>query len=98
MILVPVIGAAAFAVWSWQRNLPPTHEQCVAQAEHQLDLLLGDGIAKEANEHPRDYEQLRQSMITPCETYWTRRYVDCRLHASSYAASEACTEVGRLRQ
>ena len=97
MILVPVIGGGAFAVWSWRRNLAPTHEQCVAQAEHQLELVLGDRIATEATEHPRDYDKLRQSMITPCEVYWTRRYVDCRLHAPSFAATEACADVGRLR-
>jgi hypothetical protein len=98
-----VLLASPFALvglwfgWSWFSRRPPTHEVCVAQAEHRLDLMFGDKLAEEANEHRDDYERLRSSMITTCERYWTRRYAECLLRAPSPAAVEECEKVGRVR-
>jgi hypothetical protein len=98
VLLATPLALLGLAVgWSWFSGRPPTHEMCVAQAEHRLDLMFGEKLAHEANEHPADHERLRNSMITTCERYWTRRYAACLMRAASPAAVEECEKVGRVR-
>ena len=96
--VVCLAPAAALVVWRWLGRRPASHELCVAQAEHRLELLFGSRLAEEAEEHPRDYEKLRTSMITTCEQYWTRAYAQCSRDAPSQLALEACEQIGRVRR
>jgi hypothetical protein len=101
-VAVLFLGAAgclaAFVLWHRLGDRPPTHELCVAQAEHRFDLMFGDGLAAEANAHPSDYARLRTNMITTCESYWTHAYVRCLIEARTLAATDACEAVGRVRR
>lgn len=59
--------------------------------------MFGSRLAEEAEEHPRDYEKLRTSMIATCEGYWTRAYAQCLKDAPSLLAVEDCEKIGRVR-
>ena len=79
-------------------NRPPSHALCVDQAERRLERMLGDRIAREATEHPADYERLRSSMIDTCDNYWTRRYAECMREQGGAGLTEACERLGRVRE
>ena len=100
LLLVVLLGVpAAFYAWVRSATLQPSHQMCVAQAEHRLELDFGSlqAMAAEERDHPDDYRSLRTSMITTCEQHWSRSYVECLIAAPSAAAVEACESVGRVR-
>jgi hypothetical protein len=98
LVIGPVLCVGGFFAWRWNTNRPPSHALCVEQAERRLERGFGDGLAREANEHPQDYERLRTSMITTCELYWTKRYAECLRERGGLGGSEECEKLGRVRE
>lgn len=100
LLLVVLLGVpAAFYAWVRSSTLPPSHDMCVAQAEHRLELDFGSlaAMAAEERDHPEDYRSLRANMIGTCEQHWSRAYVECLMAAPTPAALDACESVGRAR-
>lgn len=97
-VLGPVLCVGGFSAWRWSTNRPPSHALCVEQAERRLERGFGEAQAREASEHPKDYERLRASMITTCELYWTRRYAECLRDRGGLGGSAECEELGRVRE
>ena len=97
-MLTPFFAVGTFFAWRWSVNRPPSHALCVDQAEKRLERMFGDRLAREATEHPADYERLRSSMINACEGHWTRRYAECMRDQGGGGLTKACEKLGRVRE
>ncbi len=97
LVLGPVLPVLGFLVWRWNENRPPSHALCVEQAERRLERIWGERLAREANEHPRDYDAMRSSMIRACEGYWSRRYAECMRDVGGFGLTQQCEDLGRVR-
>ncbi|HEY5241084.1 MAG TPA: hypothetical protein VIJ22_06450 [Polyangiaceae bacterium] len=93
LVLAPVALVVGVLLYRKAEGRPPTHEMCVAQADHRIALHEDAELPSIA----RGIASTRDSMIATCERYWSRIYVDCLVDAPTLVAVEQCEKVGRVR-